>query len=192
MSEERNDSVDVTRLLKAWAGGDVAALDQLTPKVYGELHRMAGKYMRNERAGNTLQATALVNEVYLRLVDAAKVNWQDRAHFFAVSATMMRRILVDRARARGSAKRGGPLPKVNLDDAPEVASGKRDREIVAIDEALEELGKLDARKARVVELRFFGGLSVEETAAVLKISEQSVLRDWKLAKAWLMRELRGL
>jgi len=185
------ESVEVTQLLKAWSGGDAAALDQLTPKVYVELHRMAGKYMRNERAGNTLQTTALVNEVYMRLVDAVKVNWQDRAHFFAVSATMMRRILVDRARARGSAKRGGPMAKVNLDDAPEVAGGKRDREIVAIDEALEELAQMDPRKARVIELRFFGGLSVEETAEVLKISAQSVMRDWKLAKAWLTRELSG-
>ena len=150
---------------------------------------MARKYMQNERAGATLQATALVNEVYLKLVDAAGVTWQDRAHFFAVSATMMRRILVDRARARGSAKRGGTAAKVNLDEAPEMAAGHRDREIVAIDEALEELVNLDPRKAKVIELRFFGGLSVEETAEVLKISGQSVMRDWKLAKAWLTREL---
>lgn len=183
------ESVEITRLLKAWSAGDASALEKLTPRVYAELRRMAGKYMRNERAGNTLQATALVNEVYLRLVDAANVAWQDRAHFFAVSATMMRRILVDRARAKGSVKRGGPQPKINLDDAPEVTSGKRDREIVAIDEALQELAQMDPRKAKVIELRFFGGLSVEETAEVLKLSPQSVMRDWKLARAWLQREL---
>ncbi len=183
------ESSEITRLLKAWSSGDQGALEQLTPKVYAELHRMAGKHMRNERAGNTLQATALVHEVYLRLVDGANVNWQDRAHFFAVSAVMMRRILVGRARKRGSAKRGGAMLKVNLDEVVEVASGNQAREIVAMDEALQELAKLDARKAKVVELRFFGGLSVEETAEVLKISGQSVMRDWRLAKAWLMREL---
>ena len=180
---------EITQLLRAWGAGDEKALESLMPKVYVELRRMADKYMRNEHAAATLQATALVNEVYLKLVDAAGVTWQDRAHFFAVSATMMRRILVDRARARGSLKRGGEAVKVNLDDAPEVAAGQRDREIAAIDEALEELAKFDPRKAKVVELRFFGGLSVEETAEVLKISGQSVMRDWKLAKAWLMREL---
>ena len=184
------ESAEITRLLKAWSGGDPEALEQLTPKVYAELQRMAGQHMRNERSGSTLQATALVNEVYLRLVNAANVNWQDRAHFFAVSATMMRRILVGRARKRNSEKRGGAAPKVNLDDVAEVASGGKEREIVAIDDALEELARIDARKAKVVELRFFGGLSVEETAEVLRISAQSVMRDWKLAKAWLMRELR--
>jgi RNA polymerase sigma factor (TIGR02999 family) len=183
------ESVEITHLLKAWSGGDQAALERLTPKVYAELHRMAGKYMHHERAGNTLQATALVNEVYMRLVDAAKVDWQDRAHFFAISASMMRRILVDRARKRVAARRGGAILRMNLDDVPEVASDIKNREIVAIDEALEELSKMDARKARVIELRFFGGLSVEETAEVLKISGQSVMRDWKLARAWLLAEL---
>jgi RNA polymerase sigma factor (TIGR02999 family) len=183
------EAASITHLLKAWSGGNQEALEELTPKVYVELRRMAAKYMRNERAGNTLQATALVHEVFLRLVGAGSVSWQDRAHFFAVSANMMRRILVDRARAKGMAKRGGAALHLNLDDVPEVASGSRDREIVAIDEALDALAQIDPRKARVVELRFFGGLSVEETAEVLKISAQSVMRDWKMARAWLMTEL---
>jgi len=183
------ESNNVTHLLKAWSGGDQGALEELTPKVYLELRRMAAKYMRNERAGNTLQATALVHEVFLRLVEVDSVTWQDRAHFFAVSANMMRRILVDRARAKGMAKRGGGALQANLDDVPEVASGSRDREIVAIDEALDALAQIDARKAKVIELRFFGGLSVEETAEVLKISPQSVMRDWKMARAWLMAEI---
>jgi RNA polymerase sigma factor (TIGR02999 family) len=187
---EPTQSHEITRLLRAWESGDRAALDQLTPRVYDELRRMARRYMQNERPGRTIQATALVNEVYLKLVDVTTMNWQHRAHFFAVSANMMRRILVDQARARASAKRGGWAQRVNLDEAPEVASGGRDREIVAIDEALEILAQMDPRKAKVIELRFFGGLSVEETAEVLRISPQSVLRDWKLAKAWLTRELR--
>ncbi len=189
------ETPEITGLLKAWGSGDAAALDQLTPLVYDELRRLARRYMRNERAGNnTLQATALVNEAYLRLVDAKRVGWQDRVHFFAVSAQMMRRILVDAARARGSAKRGGQVKRVNhsnafnLDEIADVSAG-RDRELVAIDDALNTLGEMDPRKARVIELRFFGGLSVEETAEILKISPQSVMRDWKLAKAWLTREL---
>jgi RNA polymerase sigma-70 factor, ECF subfamily len=186
MTPER--SPEITRLLQAWGGGDRAALDRLTPLVYQELRRMARHYMRAERPGQTLQTTALVNEAYLRLVDMTQVNWHDRVHFFAVSAQMMRRILVDAARARASSKRGGNLPRVNLDDIPEVSSG-RDRELVAIDDALKALEEMDPRKARVIELRFFGGLSVEETGEVLKVSPQTVLRDWKLAKAWLTREL---
>jgi RNA polymerase sigma-70 factor, ECF subfamily len=188
------ESPEITVLLKAWASGDAAALDQLTPLVYDELRRLARRYMRNERAGNTLQTTALVNEAYLRLVDAKRVAWQDRIHFFAVSAQMMRRILVDAARARGSAKRGGQVKRVNhstafnLDEIPDVSSG-RDRELVAIDDALNTLAEIDSRKASVIELRFFGGLSVDEAAEILKISPQSVMRDWKLAKAWLTREL---
>jgi RNA polymerase sigma factor (TIGR02999 family) len=162
--------------------------------VYEELHRMARRYMRRERAGNTIQTTALVNEAYLRIVDVKNVNWQDRVHFFALSAQMMRRILVDAARARASAKRGGQVKRVNhssafnLDEIPDVGIG-RDRELVAIDDALNTLAQIDPRKSRVIELRFFGGLSVEETAEVLRISPQSVMRDWKLAKAWLIREL---
>ena len=188
------ESPEITALLKAWGSRDAAALDQLTPLVYEELRRLARRYMRNERAGNTLQTTALVNEAYLRLVDAKRVGWQDRMHFFAVSAQMMRRILVDAARARGSAKRGGQVKRVNhsdalnLDEIPNVSTG-RDRELVAIDDALNTLAAMDPRKARVIELRFFGGLSVEETGEVLKILPQSVMRDWKLAKAWLTREL---
>jgi RNA polymerase sigma-70 factor, ECF subfamily len=183
------ESASVTHLLKAWSGGDQLALEELTPKVYLELRRMAARYMRNERAGNSLQATALVHEVFLRLVEVDSVSWQDRAHFFAVSANMMRRILVDGARAKGMAKRGGAALQLNLDDVPELASRSRDREIVAIDEALDALAQIDPRKAKVIELRFFGGLSVEETAEVLKISPQTVMRDGKMARAWLMAEL---
>jgi RNA polymerase sigma factor (TIGR02999 family) len=179
---------EITRLLRAWGNGDQAALDRLTPVVYDELRRMARRYMRREREGHTLQTTALVNEAYLRLIDVTHVSWQDRAHFFAVSAQMMRRILVDAARARASSKRGGLAVRAELEEIPDLSSG-RDREIVAIDDALKALAELDPRKAKVIELRFFGGLSVDETAEVLKISPQSVLRDWKLAKAWLMREL---
>jgi RNA polymerase sigma factor (TIGR02999 family) len=185
------ESTSVTNLLKAWSGGDPVALEELTPKVYVELRRMAARYMRKENAGNTLQTTALVHEVFLRLVEVESVSWQDRAHFFAISANMMRRILVDRARAKGMAKRGGAALHLNLEDVPEIASRSRDREIVAIDEALEELAQIDPRKAKVIELRFFGGLSVEETAEVLKISAQSVMRDWKMARAWLLVELAG-
>src|SRR5450631_1930431 len=157
------ESPEITELLKAWGRGDAAALDQLTPLVYDELRRLARRYMRNERVGNTLQTTALVNEAYLRLVDAQRVGWQDRVHFFAVSAQMMRRILVDAARARGSAKRGGPAAQVTLDEGMIVSAG-RDRQLLALDDALERLAEFDERKAKVIELRFFGGLSVEETA----------------------------
>ena len=183
------DMTSVTLLLKAWSGGDQEALADLTSKVYPELRQMAAKYMRKERTGDSLQATALVHEVFLRLVEVDKVNWQDRAHFFAVSANMMRRILVDRARAKNMDKRGKGAIHVNFDDAPEIASDSKSREMVAIDDALNELGEIDPRKAKVVELRFFGGLSVEETAEVLKISPQSVMRDWKMARAWLLSEL---
>jgi RNA polymerase sigma factor (TIGR02999 family) len=185
---------EVTGLLKAWAGGEAAALDRLTPLVYDELRRMARRYMRNERAGNSLQATALVHEAYLRLVDVQNIAWKDRVHFFAVAARMMRRILVDAARAHASAKRGGQVKKVNhstavnLDEIPDLGP-QRGPELIAVDEALTQLAGFDPRKARVIELRFFGGLSVEETAEILKISPQSVTRDWKLAKAWLMRQL---
>jgi RNA polymerase sigma factor (TIGR02999 family) len=181
-------SVEVTGLLKAWSGGDQAALEQLTGHVYDELRRIARRYMRNERAGNTLQTTALVNEVYLRMVDVKNVDWQQRAQFFAIAAQMMRRILVDAARARGSHKRGGGAIKVNVDEAP-VLSPERDSSLVALDEALEEFSKLAPRQAKVVELRYFGGLSEEETAEALKISTRTVRRDWDFAKKWLMREL---
>jgi len=187
-------SAEITQLLKAWSQGDHTALERLAPEVYEQLRRMARRHMRRERAGHTLQTTALVNEVYLRLVDVDDVSWQDRAHFFAVSAQMMRRILVDAARARASVKRGGRAERVDhptdvdYDQIPDLSS-QRDRELIAVDDALEALARMDPRKTRVIELRFFGGLSVEETAAVLRISPQSVMRDWKLAKAWLAREL---
>lgn len=179
---------ETTRLLRAWAGGDNAALKQLTPRVYHELRRIAGHCMQNERPGRTVQTTALVHEAYLKLIDITNVDWQHRAHFFAISAQIMRRILLDRARRRVAAKRGGPIPKVNLDLLPEAGS-VRARELIALDDALTALADIDPRKARVIELRFFGGLSVEETAEVLRVSADTVLRDWKLARAWLLAEL---
>lgn len=190
------DSPEITVLLRAWSEGDAAALDRLTPQVYAELHRIARRQMRKERAGNTLQTTALVNEAYLRLLDVKNAAWQDRTNFFALSAQIMRRILVDSARARSTAKRGGGRrvdhsTAVDFDAMPDLSSQK-DRSLLALDDALNELAKIDPRKARVIELRYFGGLTVEETAEVLKVSPQSVLRDWKLAKAWLLREMTRL
>ncbi len=182
------ESAQISGLLNAWAAGDPAALDRLIPLVYAELHRIANRQMRNERAGNTLQTTALVNQAYLRLVDAKVSVWTDRVHFFAVSAQVMRRILVDAARSRASAKRGGPAPRLNLDEDMDM-SPQRARELIDLDDSLQALQQMDPRKARVIELRFFGGLSVEETASVLKISPQSVMRDWRIAKAWLYREM---
>jgi RNA polymerase sigma-70 factor (ECF subfamily) len=182
-----SEGPQITALLKAWSNGERAALDQLTPLVYNELRRVARRKMRMERAGVTLQTTALVNEVYLRMVDATGIRWQDRAHFFAISASMMRRILLDAARA--SAKRGGKEIRVALAD--DMVTSEKHEQLIALDDALETLAKLDSRKSRVIELRYFGGLSVEETAEVLKLSPQSVMRDWKLAKAWLTRELSG-
>jgi RNA polymerase sigma-70 factor (ECF subfamily) len=183
-----NGCPEVTVLLKAWSAGDRDALDRLTPLVYQELRRIAQHYAARERSGQTLQATALVNEAYLKMVDSTRVEWQDRAHFFAVSAQIMRRILVDAARMRDAGKRGGGAAHLALDQIL-VAAPERDGEVMAVDQALEELAQFDARKAQVVELRFFGGLSVAETAEVLKLSEQSVLRDWKLARAWLIERL---
>jgi len=184
------ESTQITDLLRAWAAGDRSALDRLAQLVYEELRRLARRHMRRERPNRTLQTTALVHEAYLRLVDVTGINWNDRTHFFAVAAQMMRRILVDAARARASIKRGVGAPRVNLDEIPEI-SLERAQEMVAIDEGLKELAKVDPRKSQVIELRFFGGLSVEETAEVLKISPQSVMRDWRLAKAFLMREISG-
>jgi len=178
----------VTELLRAWGQGDERALEQLAPLVENELHRLAHKYMRRERPGKTLQTTALVNEVYLRLIDIQQVSWQNRAHFFAVSARMMRRILTDLARSRHYLKRGGGAVQVSWDEGLAV-SQQPDADIAALDDALNQLAVLDPRKTQVVELRFFGGLSVEETAEVLKISQQTVMRDWKFAKSWLMRAL---
>jgi RNA polymerase sigma factor (TIGR02999 family) len=176
-------------LLKNWRDGDQAALDRLIPLVERELHRLAHRYMVRERVGVTLQTTALVNEAYLRLIDVHEVDWKDRVHFFFISANLMRRILVEFARARGSKKRGGQACKVQFDDAL-IPSRGRDADLVGVDEALEQLASFDARAAKVVELRFFGGLSVEETAEALGISDKTVMRDWQLAKVWLLRELK--
>jgi RNA polymerase sigma-70 factor, ECF subfamily len=179
---------EVTQLLKAWSLGDDQALEKLTPLVYSQLHQIAKRYMAGERSGHTLQTTALVNEAYLRLVDCGKVKWQDRAHFFAVSAQLMRRILVDFARSRGYLKRGGAAPHISLEEAPSVCD-EPDSNLVALDDALNALSAVDERKSKVVELKFFGGLSVEETAEVLRVSSDTVVRDWRLAKIWLLREL---
>ena len=188
------EPAEITRLLRAWGRGDPAALDRLTPLVYEQLRRMARRYMRNERLGHTLQATALVNEVFLRLVDSRSLDWADRAHFFAVCARVMRRILVDAARSRAAIKRGGQADRaehstaIDLDRLPNPAS-KMSAQICALDEALNTLAQIDPRRAHVIELRFFGGLTVEETAQVLQVSPQTVMREWRLARAWLAREL---
>src|SRR5688572_26622571 len=190
-------SEDITGLLGAWAGGDSAAADRLTPLVYDELRRLARSYLRKERQGQTLQTTALVNEAFVRLVDARPIHWQDRAHFFAMSARLMRRVLVDAARARKSWKRGGRAARVdhstalNLDRFPASPEDVRGQ-LSALDDALTALARMDPRRAQVVELRYFGGLTVEDAAGVLNISTQSVMRDWRLARAWLARELRAL
>jgi len=174
----------------AWGHGDKSAFDRLIPLVHTELHRLARRYMAGERAGHTLQTSALVNEAYLRLIDITQVHWQNRAHFFAMAARTMRRILVDSARARGNQRRGGDVVKVALDDALVVGTDRRD-DLVALDEALERLGAVYPRQAQVVELRYFGGLTFEETAAALDISTDTVKRDWRFAKLWLLRELSG-
>jgi RNA polymerase sigma factor (TIGR02999 family) len=179
---------EVTHLLLAWSQGDRAALDQLMPLIYAELHRMAHQHLGAERPGHSLQTTALVNEAYLRLVGQKDLHWQNRAHFFAVAAQLMRHILVDYARARYNAKRGGGVVKVTLEEAAEVST-ERSAEMVALDDALNNLATFDQRKSRMVELRFFGGLSIEETAEVLQVSPGTVMREWTLAKAWLQREI---
>jgi RNA polymerase sigma factor (TIGR02999 family) len=179
---------EVTQLLLAWNDGDQAALAQLTPLVYEELHRIAHRHMCREHPGHFLQTTALVNEAYLRLIDGTRVQWQNRAHFFAVSARMMRRILVDLARSDRQAKRGGGTRQVSIEEVREV-SRERGVDLVALDDSLTALAALDPRKSEITELRFFGGLTVEETAEVLKISPVTVLREWNKAKAWLFREL---
>jgi len=180
--------LEITRLLRAWGSGDEQALDQLTPIVYDHLHRVAQRHMADERSGHILQTTALVNEAYVRLFDCRQLNWQDRTHFFAVCARLMRRILIDVARSNLYQKRGGGAPHVALDEAlgggPQLSA-----DIRALDDALSSLAKVDRRKGQVVELRFFGGLSVEETAEMLKVSKETVQRDWRLAKSWLLREL---
>ena len=179
---------DVTQLLVAWSNGDQAARDQLMPLVYEELHRLAHQYMRRERPGNTLQTSGLVNEAFLKLVDQREVQWQNRAHFFGIAAQMMRRILVDYARNRGYAKRGGKAQRVSFNEALTV-SDERSAEVIALDEALNNLVTIDERKGKIVELRFFGGLSIEETADLLGVSPGTVMRDWTMAKAWLRRAM---
>jgi len=188
------ESAEITRLLKAWGRGDSAALDRLTPLVYERLRRMARGYMRNERPGHTLQATALVNKAFLRLVETRNLDWTDRAHFFAMCARVMRRILVDAARSRAATKRGGQVDRaehstaINLDRLPSPAS-EISAQVCALDDALNMLAQIGPRQAQVIELRFFGGLTVEETAHVLQVSPQTVMQEWRLARAWLAREL---
>jgi RNA polymerase sigma-70 factor (ECF subfamily) len=188
---ESADPGQITGLLKAWVSGDEAARERLIPFVYQELHRLAHYYRRRAGSGETMQTTALLHEAYIRMVDIDGVDWQDRIHFFAVSSQLMRRILVDAARAKAAAKRGGLVMPVTLDSLDELASPNTERaaELIALDDALSNLAKLDPRRARNVELRVFGGLTVEETAALQGLSEQTVMRDWKLAKSWLLREL---
>jgi RNA polymerase sigma factor (TIGR02999 family) len=181
-------SDQITQLLRLWSRGDQRAIEKLTPLVYDELHRLAHRYMSNERPGHTLQTSALINEAYVRLVDSAHVSWEGRSHFFGVCAQVMRRILVDWARARQAQKRGGDISLLELNDALAVAA-QPGTDLVAVDDALRALADVDPRKSRVVELRFFGGFSVEETAAVLNVSVETVMRDWKLAKSWLRRAL---
>jgi RNA polymerase sigma factor (TIGR02999 family) len=187
---EEPSQVEITQLLRAWGNGDARALDRLAPVVYDQLRHMARRYMRRENQDNSFQATALVHEAYLKLVDAKVAQWQDRAHFFAISARMMRRILVDAARAKEAEKRGGRAIRVEINESID-GTPLENHQILRLDDAMDALAKFDERKAKVVELRFFGGLSVEETAEVLKISGQSVLRDWKLARSWLAREMES-
>jgi RNA polymerase sigma-70 factor, ECF subfamily len=187
---EETPTSETTRLLRAWSDGDRGALDQLTPRIYRELRRIAGRCLHAERPGRSIQTTALAHEAYLRLIDSSRVDWQHRAHFFAVCATMMRHILLDRARRRVAVKRGGAMSRVNLDEIPDLSS-RRAGELVALDDALKSLADIDPRKAKVIELRFFGGLAVEETAEVLKVSPDTVMRDWRVARAWLLTELSG-
>jgi RNA polymerase sigma factor (TIGR02999 family) len=187
-SDSPQPGQDVTQLLRAWGEGDTQALEQLTPLVYRELHRRAHWHMARENAGHTLQATALVNEIYIRMVDLRGVSWRDRAHFFAVSSRLIRQILIDAARSKHAQKRGGQSPHVAIDESLLVSEEPR-ADVIALDDALSSLATIDPRKSRVVELRFFGGLDIDETAEVLGVSAETVKRDWKLAKAWLRREL---
>ena len=188
-SMTRSSAGEVSQLLKDWGDGNESALNKLIPLVYEELRRIAHRQMAKERVGHTLQTTALVNEAYLRLVGAAEVPWKDRAHFFALSAQLMRRVLVDHARGHGRAKRGGAIKKLSLDDSFAIPVGP-DSNILELDDALKALAAVDARKAKIVELRFFGGFSVEETAEMLNISVSTVMSDWKFAKVWLLREMQ--
>jgi len=186
--DPRESSERITELLQAWSHGDAFALDQLTPLVYRRLHRLARHYMKLEAGGHTLQTTALINETYVRLIDARKADWQNRAHFFAVCAQVMRRILTDHARSRLSHKRGAGAARLSLDEAAAICREPHP-DLVALDDALNRLATFDPRKCQVVELRFFGGVSVEESAAVLKVSPETVKRDWRLARTWLLREI---
>jgi len=187
-SSKEDQTSETTLLLRAWAGGDRQALERLTPRVYRTLRRIAGHHMKSERRGDSLQATALVHEAWLKLIDITNVDWQHRAHFFAVSAQIMRHILLDRARRRVAAKRGGHAERVDLDELPDL-SGDRAEELIALEDSLNALAAIDPRKARVVELRFFGGLSVDESAVVLDVSPETVMRDWKFARSWLQAEI---
>ena len=183
-------SHEVTRLLRDWSGGDAGAAERLMPLVYEELRRLARSYLRRERSDHTLQTTALVNEAYLKLVDQSRVSWQDRHHFFGIAAQMMRRVLIDHARAHAAEKRGGPQGKVSLEEA-NVPTGERAMELVELDDALQRLAEVFPRKGKVVELRFFGGFSVEETADILGVSDKTVMREWESAKLWLYRQMDG-
>jgi len=179
---------DVTKLLKDWSGGDQSAADELMPLVYEELRRLAHQYMRREKPGRTLQTSALVNEAYVRLVDQNKIQWESRAHFFGIAARLMRQILVDQSRRRNFAKRGGGAIRVSLNEATANAQ-EQSASVVALDDALKTLEQIDPRKSRIVELRFFGGMSIEETAEALKVSPGTVMRDWTFARAWLRKEM---
>lgn len=185
----RESVSETTELLRAWAGGDELALKRLVPRVYRELRRLAGHMLRNQAPGQTMQASELVHEVYLKLVNASQLEWRHRAQFFGVAATLMRRILIDRARRRVAAKRGGKARAVSLTSSVDIAAD-RSAELIAVDDALKALTRIDPRKARVVELRFFAGLTVKETAAVIGVSAETVMRDWTVAHAWLLREIR--
>ena len=188
---EESQIADTTQLLLAWAGGDAAALDALAPRIYQELHRLAVDFMKREREEPILQATALVHEVYLKLIDVQNVALEGKAHFFAICAQMMRRILVDAARKRAASRHGGGLGRIHLDDVAHLnLSHQNDRRLIALNDALDELAKGDPRKARVVELRYFGGLNVQDTAAVLKVSVETVTRDWRLSRSWLLLQIR--
>ncbi len=189
MENNAQNSQNITRMLKEWSGGNRDALDQLLPLVYDELHRQASRYLRRERGDHTLQTTALIHEAYLKLIDQRDVRWQNRAHFFAIAATAMRRILVDYARERHRVKRGGSAENLPLDEAFQISSKEKSIDLIALDEALTRLAKFDGRQARVVELRYFSGLSNDETAEVLGVSNATVRLDWNLAKAWLKQEI---
>ncbi len=189
MDQSANTSQDISRLLRQWSEGNRAAFEELLPLVYEELHRQAARYLRRERAGHTLQTTALIHEAYLRLIDQRDMQWESRTHFFAIAAQMMRRVLVDYARAKHREKRGGDDVRLPLEDVMLVAADEKGIDLMALDEALTRLGAVDEQQSRVVELRYFGGLSLEKTAEVLHISRATAARDWDVAKAWLRREL---